>query len=223
MAGNSRTKTCRRPKVNAPAASATEVNNTSPSGIIPTIDATVPRMARFRSWPRIMDDTNRATPNGIIANVSALIIRLIMVNSWLAVRRCCFAEWANCFTKLPWPTVVAWTAARPARITLPEVKFSPVTFMIGVDSPVIWDSSTSNPVVCRISASTGSWSPRPISKISSWTMSSCGCTTILPARRIRLLLSDNRANLSTCRFERISWKIPIAVLTTTTPKNSRFL
>ena len=134
----------------------------------------------------------------------------------------CLASWASLAAKQCSPTSVSSARPRPARTMLPEWTGSPGFFSTLSSSPVRRDSST-NRVPMRRMPSAQIWSPWVNSARSPGRISSGETSVRAPSRRTFTGFRASRDSCSTARLARISWKMPMTVLTITTPRKPIFM
>ena len=204
-------------------AAVSETSRIRPSGTMLTIPAVSVSTASAWLTLRSASDTPRPIASGTIIPTITISSRSIAFSSgergWRKARAVAvtLAAWLSA------PTAVASKSPSPSTAKDPERTLSPAFRTTGSDSPVSSDSSSASPSARTRVPSAGSWSPPAIRTRSPATTSSTGTWRGSPSRTTVAFATTSAASLSSVRFARTSWKVPIATLATRMPRKSASL
>ena len=200
-----------------------DTSRISPSGTMLTIPAVSVSTASDWLTSRSASEIPRPIPSGAMKLTITISSRSIARSSGERGWRKRLAVSVSCAAWLSEPTAVASKSPSPSSAKVPEKTSSPTLRTTGSDSPVRSDSSSARPSERVSFPSAGSWSPLPTRTRSPTTTSETATWRGVPSRTTVALATTSAASLSSARFARTSWKVPIATLATRIPRKSASL
>ena len=205
--------------LNAETAAVTAISRISPSGTrltMPAVSACT-RAEVVSGWANT--DAVRPITNGTESATSHSRSRSLALSSGERGCRKARAVAVSCSARLSAPTAVASNSPPPSATNEPDQTRSPGPRTTSSDSPVRLDSSSASASAAVRVPSATTWSPAERRTRSPATTWSTGTRRSTPPLTTTASGATSAARRSRARFDRISWKDPIAMFETRIPRN----